>query len=214
MLKPLRILLADSQTTVHEGLRAVLALPPDFEVVGSAYDGPQAVALEAALMPDVTLLDLDLPRLDGLEATRKIVEGNQQAHIYLMVRFVDDQRVFQAISAGAMGFLLKDTPRGQLYQVIRDLAGGRYEIHPAIAFKILQLIHHPPDLRLTKIPLTFPEGETLRLVAQGLSHFEIAARLGVNLKSVANAIRAILDKLHLAERTHCSLYVEREGRPE
>ena len=210
MSKSIRILLADDHTVVHEGLQAVLAAQPDFEVVSSAYDGIQAVRLAAELAPDVILMDLVMPRMDGLEAIRRIRKENQQARILLLTNFVDDQRVFLAIKAGAMGYLLKDMQREQLYQAVRDLAQGQPVLHPTIAFKILQEVLHPPALPLTQNPLTSSEAETLRLVSQGLSYLDIAARMGVDLNYAAGSARAILDKLHQAERTHSVLYVLRD----
>ena len=190
-----------------------MAAQPDFEVVSSAFDGEQAVRLAAEWMPDVILMDLVMPRMDGLEAIRRIRKANQQARILLLTNFVDDHRVFLAIKAGAMGYLLKDMQREQLYQAVRDLAQGQPVLHPTIAFKILQEIQHPPALPLTHNPLTFSEGETLRLVAQGLNYLEIAARMEKDENIVAATVRAILDKLHQAERTHSVLYVLRDRSP-
>ncbi len=210
MSKSIRILLADDHAVVHEGLQAVLAAQPDFDVVSSAFDGVQAVRLAAELVPDVILMDLVMPRMDGLEAIRQIRKENRQARILLLTNFVDDQRVFLAIKAGAMAYLLKDMQREQLYQAVRDLAQGRPVLHPTIAFKILQEVLHPPVLPLTQNPLTSSETETLRLVAQGVSYLDIAARMGVDVNVVTGSTRAILDKLHQAERTHSVLYVLRD----
>ena len=213
MPNQMRILIVDDHTIVHEGLLAVLSAQPDFEVVGSAYDGLQAVALEASLKPDVTLMDLVMPRMDGLDAIRRIRQANQHARILLMTSFADDERVFQAIKSGAMGYLLKDMPREQLYRAVREVDQGNPVLQPTIAHKILQELQRPSDLPLTEGPLTAPEGETLRLVAQGFNYEDIAARMGVDRPAVARYASAILDKLHLADHTHAALFVLGDGPP-
>jgi two-component system, NarL family, response regulator LiaR len=205
MTNAIRILIADDNAVVHEGLQAMLATQPDLEVVGAARDGVEAVALAYDLQPQVILMDLVMPRLDGLQAIRQIRARNQDARILLITSFADDERVFLAIKAGAMGYLLKDTLREQLYQAIRDVAGGQAVLHPTIAFKVIQEISQPLDRPAATDPLTPREVETLHLVAQGLSDEEIAAKMGVETRMVAQIGSSILHKLHLADTTHCAL---------
>jgi len=211
MAETIRVLIADDHAVVREGLTAILALQPDMELVGEASDGVQAVALTHALQPDVILLDLVMPRQDGLTAIREITRTSPDVHILVLTSFADDARVFPAIKAGALGYLLKDTPRHQLLQAIRDVAQGQAFLHPAIALKVMRELEGPSDLPATTDPLTPREMETLRLIARGLTNQEIAAELVVHERTVAKYVSSILSKLHLANRTQAALYALREG---
>ncbi len=206
--KRLRVLIADDHAIVREGLGAIIFLQPDMELVGEAIDGMQVVALARDLKPDVILIDLVMPCQDGLTAIRKITELNPAARILVLTSFADDERVFPAIKAGALGYLLKDTPRDLLLQAIRDVAQGRAVLHPAIALKMMRELNQPPDF---PDPLTPRESETLRLIARGMSNQSIAAKLVVDERTVAKYVSNILDKLHLANRTQAALYALRKG---
>jgi NarL family two-component system response regulator LiaR len=207
----IRILIADDHTVVREGLRTLIGYQPEMEVVGEASDGVEAVAKARALRPDVILLDLVMPRMGGLEAISEIKEGDPEARILVLTSFAEDEKVFPAIKAGALGYLLKDSSPQQLLQAIREVYRGESSLHPAVARKLIQEISQPSDLPPTKEPLTERELEVLRLVAQGLSNQEIGDRLFISERTVRNYVSSILNKLHLANRVQAALYALREG---
>ena len=209
--KKLRILIADDHAVVREGLAAIITIQPDMELAGQAGDGVEAVELARTLGPDVILLDLVMPRQHGLAAIQAIKQENPQARILVLTSFADDERVFPAIKAGALGYLLKDVPRDQLLQAIRDVAAGRASLHPEIALKVMRELKEPAELPAERVSLTEREVETLRLIARGLTNEEIAAALVIHERTVAKYVSSILDKLHLANRTQAALYALREG---
>lgn len=210
-MNKIRILVVDDQTVVREGLAAILANYSDIEVVGQAADGIQALEVIKQTKPNVILLDLVMPGLDGLATIPKIREIAPGARILVVTSFAESDRVYQAIKAGALGYILKDATREQLLQAIRDVAQGRASLQPSIAVKLIQEINHPSELLYTADPLTRRELETIRLIARGLSNQEIAAELVVNERTIAKYVSSILDKLHLANRTQAALYALREG---
>jgi two-component system, NarL family, response regulator LiaR len=207
----IRLLVVDDQTVVREGLAAILSYYSDIEVVGQAQDGVQALKLVQQSQPDVILLDLVMPNMDGLTTIPKIKEIAPQTRILVVTSFAETDRVYQAIKAGALGYILKDATREQLLQSIRDVAQGRASLQPSIAVKLIQEINHPSELLYTADPLTRRELETLRLIARGLSNQEIASELVVHERTIAKYVSSILDKLHLANRTQAALYALREG---
>ena len=212
MARQIRILIADDHAVVREGVAAILATQPDLSLVGEAEDGMEAVTLAAELRPDVILLDLVMPRQDGLTAIREIKRANPDAHILILTSFADDERVFPAIKAGALGYLLKDTPRAQLVQAIRDVAQGRASLHPTIALKMMRELQQTSEpVPAHAVPLTEREAETLQLIARGLSNQAIAADLVVDERTVAKYVSSILSKLHVANRTQAALYAIRAG---
>ena len=209
--KLIRILIADDHAIVREGLAAIIAMQADMELVGEAENGRVALTLAQTLQPDVILLDMMMPELDGLAVIQKLHPLLPATRILVLTSFADDQRVFPAIKAGALGYLLKDTPREQLLQAIRDVAQGQAYLHPRIALKVMQELSSPTDLPPTPDPLTERELSVLRLIARGLSNQEIAAELTIHERTVAKYVSNILDKLHLANRTQAALYALREG---
>jgi len=207
----IRLLVVDDQTVVREGLAAILANYPDIEVIGQAADGNQALEIIKQAKPNVVLLDMVMPGLDGLATIPKIRESAPNARILVVTGFAESDRVYQAIKAGALGYILKDATREQLVQAIRDVAQGRASLQPSIAVKLIQEINHPSELLYTADPLTRRELETIRLIARGLSNQEIATELFVNERTIAKYVSSILDKLQLANRTQAALYALREG---
>jgi NarL family two-component system response regulator LiaR len=209
--KKIRILIADDHFVVREGLGTIIAAQPDMELVGRAANGTEAVSLAQVLRPDVILLDLVMPQLDGLEAIQQIKQENPEARILVLTGITNDARIFPAIKAGALGYLLKDATHDQLLQAIHDVAQGRVSLHPAIAVKVMRELEHPPDLPPTAEPLSERELQVLRLIARGMTNEEIAAALYLNDRTIAKYATAIFDKLHLANRTQAALYALREG---
>jgi len=207
----IRILIADDHAIVREGLRALIGTKPDMELVGEAADGVEAVLKARSLQPDVILLDLVMPRKDGIEAIGEIKRENPKARILVLTSFAEDEKVFPAIQSGALGYLLKDSSPQELLQAIREVYRGESSLHPAIARKLIRELNRPSDLPATEEPLTEREVEVLILVARGLSNQEIAERLVVSERTVRTHVSNILGKLHLANRTQAALYAVREG---
>jgi len=210
-MKKIHVLVVEDQAVVREGLVAILSFQPDIEVVGQAEDGLQALELVKKTHPDVILLDMVMPRQDGLTTIPKIKELDPQARILVLTSFAEGERVFQAIKAGALGYLLKDAKREQLMQAIRDVAQGQASLPPSIALKVIQEMDHAAEAPYSADPLTPRELETLQLIARGLSNQEIASELVVHERTIAKYVSSILDKLHLANRTQAALYALREG---
>jgi len=184
---------------------------PDMEVVGQAEDGIEAVHKVRSLQPDVILLDLVMPRQGGIETIRQIKEENPEARILVLTSFAEEDKIFPAIKAGALGYLLKDSSPEQLLRSIRDVYRGQSSLHPSIALKVIREINQPSDLPPTEEPLTERELEVLKLVARGLSNQEIAGELVISERTVSTHVSNILDKLHLANRTQAALYALKEG---
>lgn len=207
----IRVLITDDHAIVRKGIRALLATEPDIEVVGEAGDGAEAVAQAQALKPDVVLMDLVMPRMDGIEATRTITSLLRGTRILVLTSFAADDKVFPAIKAGALGYLLKDSGPFDLLQAIRQVHRGQPTLEPSIASKVLFELAHPAKEPLTTDPLTAREMDVLRLVAQGRSNREIAEKLVITELTVSTHVSNILGKLHLASRTQAALFALREG---
>lgn len=210
-MKKIRILVVDDESVVREGVVAILSYQSDVEVVGEAVDGVAAVNLARQTKPDVILLDMVMPKQDGLATIPKLKEVAPDARILVLTSFAEADRVYQSIKAGAIGYLLKDATRVQLLQAIRDVARGQASIHPSVAMKVIHEIDHPSEVLYTADPLTPRELDTLRLIARGLSNQEIAKTMMVHERTVAKYVSNVLDKLHLANRTQAALYAIREG---
>jgi len=207
----IRVLIADDHAIVRKGIRALLSEAGGFEVVGEADNGQEAVLRAEESSPDVILMDLLMPGMDGIEATRQITSRRPGAHVLVLTSFAADNKVFPAIKAGASGYLLKDSSPDELVRAIRQVHRGEPSLHPTIARKLLQEVAHPAELQPAPEALTAREMMVLRLIAQGLSNQEIADRLVVSEPTVRAHVSRILGKLHLASRTQAALYAVREG---
>jgi NarL family two-component system response regulator LiaR len=207
----IRILICDDHAVVRAGLRALIEAKPDMELVGEAADGVAAVEKARELRPDVILMDLVMPRKDGIEAIRDIKRENSQARILVLTSFSEDDQAFPAIKAGAMGYIIKDSLPEELLEAIRDIHQGQPSLHPAIARRLMQELGQagasPSPIEL----LTEREIEVLKLVARGLTNQEIADKLVVSKRTVDSHINSILAKLRLTNRTQAALYALREG---
>jgi two-component system, NarL family, response regulator LiaR len=211
MTETIHILIADDHAVVRKGLRTMITSETDMAIVGEAADGMEAVLKARAAHPDVILLDMVMPRLDGLGAIQQIKQERPQARILVLTSFAEDDKLFPAIKAGALGYLLKDSSPEQLIQAIRDVHHGKSSLDPTVALKLIRELNRPSNLPLSEDPLTDREVAVLKLVAQGRSNQEIAESLVISERTVGNHISAILSKLHLANRTQAALYALREG---
>ena len=206
-----RILIADDHAVVREGLQAFINSSSDMTVAGMASNGREAVEAAEALRPDVILLDLKMPVKDGIETTREIKSRIPDAKILILTSFNEDEQVFAAIKAGAIGYMLKDSSPRELIRAIREVSEGKSSLHPEIALKVIQEINRPSRMPLTEEPLTEREVDILKLVARGMSNDDIAEALVVSERTVRTHVSNILGKLHLANRTQAALYALREG---
>ena len=211
MEETIRVLIVDDHIVVREGLRAFISTQSGVEIIGEAESGEQAVKLVRQLHPDVILMDLVMAGMGGIEATRCIKKENPDARILVLTSFADDDKVFPAIKAGALGYLLKDSTPQQRLQAIHDVHHGVSSLHPLVANKLIRELNRPPDLPPTGEPLTNRELIVLELVARGLSNIDIAEKLNLSEWTVRTHISNILSKLHLANRTQAALYALREG---
>jgi NarL family two-component system response regulator LiaR len=207
----IRVFIVDDHAVVREGLRALIGTEPGIEVAGEAADGCAAVAGIRSLHPDVILLDLVMPVKSGLEVIRDITQDDPQTRILVLTSFADDDKVFPAIKAGALGYLLKDSLPQELLQAIFDVYRGEPSLDPAIALKLLREFKRPPDEPPAPDALTERELKVLSLVSRGLANQEIADTLVISERTVRTHIGSILDKLHLANRTQAALYALRKG---
>lgn len=210
-MKKIKVLVVEDQSVVREGVVAILSLQEDMEVVGEAVDGIAAVELARKTKPDVILLDMVMPRQDGLATIPMLKELVPDARILVLTSFAESNRVYQAIKSGALGYMLKDTTRTQLLQSIRDVSKGQASIQPSIAMKVINEIDHPTEITSMTATLTRRELETLRLIARGLSNQEIAVVMVLHERTIAKYVSSILNKLHLANRTQAALYAINQG---
>ncbi len=210
-MSPIRLLIADDHTLVRQGLRQLCEGLGSFTVVAEAEGGGQAVALARTVQPDVILMDIVMPDMDGVEAIRQIIRGNPTARIIALTMYHQEQYMLGAIRAGARGYLLKTIDAEELIAAIKAVHRGDYLIDPLIAARVLSELHlGMPDLPRIE-PLTTGEMAVLRLVAQGVENEEIARRLNYSVHTVANRLRTIYEKLQVDNRTQAALYALRQG---
>ncbi len=206
------ILIVDDHSVVRQGVRAFLETQPDLQVVGEAESGAEAVRAAAELIPDVVLMDLVMPEMDGVEATRKVKQASPRTQVVVLTSYHDDEHIFPSIRAGALSYVLKDIGPRELADVVRKAAEGEAVLHPRVAARVIQELQ---GRRLEQInaftELSERELEVLRLIAGGASNAEIAAKLVLSEKTVKGHVSNILSKLHLADRTQAAVFAWREG---
>ena len=216
MTGKIRILIVDDHAIVREGLSGLIAVEPDMQVAGEASNGLEGVRNALTLKPDIILMDLVMPEMDGIQAIQEIKNQDSNARILVLTSFADDDKLFPAIKAGATGYILKDTLPHELLAAIRDVYRGESSLHPSIALKVLkELQPRPQKPPLAKeaedVALTERETDVLKLIAQGHSNQEIAEKLVLSERTVHSHVNRILTKLHLASRTQAALYALRKG---
>jgi two-component system, NarL family, response regulator LiaR len=209
----IRVLIVDDHEVVRQGLRGFLEVQEDIELAGEAADGIMAMEMVMKFSPDVVLMDLVMPRLDGIEAIRQIKATNPNTKVIVLTSFTDDKKVFPAIQAGACSYLLKDISPNNLVEAIRAAHRGEARLHPDITRKLMEQVTHPANSARSAQPEDLTEREigVVRLVAQGRSNHEIAQDLVISEKTVKTHISNILSKLHLDDRTQLAIYAIRNG---
>ena len=210
MADAIRVLIVDDHAVVRQGLRAFLQTQDDIDIAGEAADGEEAVRRVRELVPDVVLMDLVMPKLDGIAAIREIRSLSPSTKVIVLTSFADDEKVFAAVKAGAAGYLLKDVRPQELGEAIRVVNRGEALLHPTVAAKLMQEVAESGRREASPDSLTDREMDVLRLIARGMSNKEIALELGVAEKTVKTHVSNILQKLHVADRTQAALYAVRE----
>jgi NarL family two-component system response regulator LiaR len=212
MAELITVLLVDDHAVVRQGVRAFLQTQPDIQVAGEADSGAAAVALVQEHAPDVVLMDLIMPGMDGVEATRRVKQISPRTQIIILTSYHEDEHIFPAIRAGALSYLLKDVGPAELAGAVRMATRGDAQLHPRVAARVVQELHGARQDSLNPFAeLSERELEVLRLIAAGLSNTDIAERLVLSEKTVKSHVSNILGKLHLADRTQAAVYAWREG---
>lgn len=213
--RPIRVLLADDQALIREGLQTLLGFLPGIEVVGAARDGEEAVSLVAELSPDVVLMDLRMPRCDGVEATRRINAAHPDVRVVVLTTYADDDSVFGALEAGAMGYLTKDSGAEEIQRAVRAVHGGEALLDPSVQRRLIEGLRggQPLAKAPARLPddLTQREAEVLGLIAEGLSNREIAQQLFISEATVKTHINNIFGKAELRDRAQAVVYALRHG---
>ena len=209
----MKVIICDDQAIVRDGLELLLKLEQDIDVVGLAQDGAEAVDLVAKKSPDLVLMDLKMPGMNGVEATRRICALYPKTKVLVLTTFDDDEWVFDAIRAGASGYLLKDTPRGKVIEAIRGTVTGKSYVDPSVAGKLLDQVANKQEQPSQSITakLTGREVDVLRLIARGLSNPEIAEKLHLSEGTIRNHVSAIFSKLGVSDRTQLAILAIRHG---
>jgi two-component system, NarL family, response regulator LiaR len=209
--KKIRVLVVDDHSVVRQGLRMFLLVQPDMEMVGEAQNGREAVALVDQLAPDVVLMDLLMPQMNGIEATIAIKAAHPETQVLVLTTFLDDARVAEAIQAGAVGFLLKEVDAEELIRAVRGAARGEPQLHPDAARMLMGLATRPKAAPEPPPLLTERERDVIALLAEGQSNKQIARTLSISETTVKGHVANILGKLELADRTQAAVYAVRNG---
>lgn len=209
----MKVIICDDQAIVRDGLAMLLKLESDINVVGTAEDGAAAVEMVAKEKPDLVLMDLKMPVMNGVEATRQIRAKYPEVKVLVLTTYDDDEWVFDAIQAGASGYLLKDTPRDEVIKVIRGTVSGKVYLDPAVAGKVLEQVssHQTQPATLITSKLTDREIEILRLLAKGLANKDISEQLFLSEGTVRNHVSTILAKLEVSDRTQAAIIAIQHG---
>lgn len=207
---PIRVLIVDDHAVVRQGLKAFLRVQDDIEFVGEAADGDEAVTQARSVQPDVILMDLVMPGMDGVETMRQLSAAGVDSKVIVLTSFAEDEQVLAAVKAGAAGYLLKDVQPQELGNAIRTVHAGDAQLHPSIASKLMREVAAAGSRHKEADALTARELDVLKALARGMSNKEIAAELGVAEKTVKTHVSSILRKLQVADRTQAALYAVRE----
>jgi NarL family two-component system response regulator LiaR len=212
MSNAVSVLIVDDHEVVRQGVRAFLDARPEFEVVGEAGSGAAAVKLAEENVPDVVLMDLVMPEMDGVEATRRVKNVSPRTQIVILTSYHDDEHIFPALQAGAISYVLKDIRMEELAAAVQRAAQGEATLHPQVAARIIQELHGARSKEINPFTeLTDREMEVLRLIANGLSNSEIAGQLVISEHTVKGHVSNILSKLHLGDRTQAAVYAWQKG---
>jgi len=212
MTQPMSILIVDDHEVVRKGIRAYLETLPDFEVVGEAVSGEEAVNLVGEYIPDIVLLDLIMPGMDGVEATRRIKQISPRTQVVVLTSYHEDIHIFPALKAGAIAYILKDMKMEKLVDVLHRAIQGEVTLHPRVATRVLQNIRgESDDEQPLFAELTSRETDVLKLIANGMTNSQIAEKLFISENTVKGHVSNILSKLHLADRTQVAVYAWQRG---
>jgi len=212
MTEPITILLVDDHEVVRKGVRAYLETQPDFRVVGEASSGEEAIDFVTELIPDVVLMDLIMPGMDGIETTRCIKKVSPRTQVVVLTSFHEDAHIFPALKAGAISYILKDMKMDRLAETLRRAVRGEVTLHPRVAVRVLQNLRGDnPDAEPLFTELTERELDVLKLIASGLTNSQIAEKLVISENTVKGHVSNVLSKLHVADRTQVAVYAWQRG---
>jgi len=212
MDKPVSVIIVDDHEVVRQGVRAYLGAQAEFEVLGEAESGTAAVSLAEELVPDVVLMDLIMPEMDGVEATRRVKNVSPRTQIVVLTSYHEDEHIFPALQAGAISYVLKDLGMEELAEAILKAAQGEATLHPRVASRVIRELQGPKSDEVNPYTeLTNREMEVLKLIADGMSNSRIAEELVVSEYTVKGHVSNILSKLHLADRTQAAVYAWQKG---
>jgi NarL family two-component system response regulator LiaR len=212
MAEAISVLLVDDHSMVRQGVKAFLVTQPDISVIGEASSGEEAVRLAGQHVPDVILMDLIMPNMDGVEATRRVKQVSPRSQIIVLTSYHEDEHIFPALKAGALSYILKDISAEELASAVRKAAAGEAVLHPRVAARVIKELQGRRDDTLNPFTeLSERELEVLKLIADGMSNAEMAAKLVLSEKTIKGHVSNILGKLHLVDRTQAAVYAWRQG---